>query len=206
LILDHPERKFINELFNLGKSDGIFIDCGANAGYYAINLAENYPKVLAVEPAPIFYEQLLMNINYYKILNITPIQKAVSNKLGTATLYGNALCPFGRDCPSLNQKIGLSYEGRSKTMPLSLMEVTLTTIEELADNQPVGLVKVDTEGNELEVLLGAKSIMDKIDAWHVEVHDWEFCPAITSLLEREGYIVKERGLDGRQKGWLLATK
>jgi len=84
--------------------------------------------------------------------------------------------------------------------------VETISLSQLIGNREVDLIKVDTEGNELEVLWGALTVMPQIKAWHIEVHDWRETPAIISLLEVYGFRVKERGMDGRKKGWLLAQK
>jgi len=207
MLIDHPEKAFIQELRDLGKSEDIMIDVGANAGMYCINLADLYPELIAVEPYPVFVQQLKANIAKFGIKNITIVEKAISDTRGNADFYGNFLCPSGRDCPSLKQVIGLSYEGRTKAMPLKLMNVETVTLADIVGDRHVGLVNVDTEGNEFEVLWGAQPVMNQIDVFHVEIHDWADRKAIRDFLEGFGFArLWERGLDNRPKGWLLAQR
>jgi len=205
LLLNHPESAFILELRTLPRGE-LFIDVGANAGYYAIDLADRYEEVWAVEPCKVFVDQLWFNIKRFKISNIKVIEKTISDRTGKAVFYGNFLVPMGQDNPSLKRDLTLSFEGRQKTLPMKMEEVETTTLSELIGNREVDLIKVDTEGNELEVLWGSLTVMSQIQAWHIEVHNWAETPAITSLLEVYGFKVKERGLDGRGRGWLLATR
>jgi len=205
LLLDHPESAFILELRTLPKGE-LFIDVGASAGYYAINLADRFDEVWAIEPCSSFLNQLRTNIKRFKISNITVIEKAISDRSGVMPFYGNVYVASGRDSPSLKQNLTLSYEGRQKRLPLKMSKVETVSLSQLVGARAVDLIKVDTEGNELEVLWGALTIMSQIKAWHIESHDWREIPAITSLLEVYGFKIKERGMDTRQKGWLLAWK
>lgn len=205
LLLDHPESTFIHELRVLPKGK-LFIDIGANAGFYAIDLADRYDEVWAVEPYPIFVGQLRENLAKFNIKNVKVIERAVSDRTGRSVFYGNWLCPSGRDNPSLKQNLNLGYEGRRKTLPQKLMEVETITLTELVGDRTVDLIKVDTEGNEKDILWGGQAVMHQIKAWSIEVHDWNETPAITKFLELYGYNVKERGLDSRNRGWLLANR
>jgi len=204
MLLDHPEAKFIKELRRL--KGGLFVDVGANAGYYTLNLANRFREVWAVEPYGVFVEKLKRNIKRFNIGNVKVIEKAISDKVGTQTFYGNIYVPLGRDCPSLKQDLTLSYEGKNKCLPVEVGKVEVVSLTDLIGPRKVDLIKVDTEGNERQVLWGAESIMDQIGAWHIEVHDWRETEPITEYLTSCGYAVRERGLDGRNKGWLLAKK
>jgi len=204
LLLDHPEANFILELMTLPKGE-LFIDVGANAGYYAIDLADRYEEVWAIEPYKVFVVQLKTNLKRFRISNVRLIEKAISDRSGKAVFYGTVLAQLGRDSPSLKQSFTVSFDGHQRHFPLKT-EVETITLSELIGSREVDLIKVDTEGTELEVLWGALTVMSQIKAWHIEVHDWAETPAITSLLEVYGFKVRERGMDGRQKGWLLAQK
>lgn len=204
-ILDHPERAFIKDLQQLPDGD-LFIDVGANAGYYAINLADQYREIWAVEPCHVFVEQLQQNLAKYQVSNVTIIEKAISDTSGMMPFYGNRYVVDGRDNPSLQSQLTLSFEGRHKHLPLNMGAIETTTLTDLIGARHVSLVKVDTEGNERDVVWGAQRVMHQIDAWHIEVHDWNDTHPMRALLEMYGYTVTERGMDWRQQGWLLAKK
>jgi hypothetical protein len=89
---------------------------------------------------------------------------------------------------------------------MSLGMVETTTLTALIGSRNVDLVKVDVEGSETDVLWGAQQVMHQVKAWHLEIHDWNDTANIKGFLEGYGYKIKERGLDWRKRGWLLATR
>ena len=199
MLLPYAESKFILELRALGKGK-LFIDVGSHVGWYTVNLADLFFEVWAIEPFKPYVDGLKANLKKFGILNVRIIEKAVSNKSGSSSLY------MGEDCPSLKNMLNISYFGKQKTLPHKLGEVETVTLSELVGDREVDLVKVDTEGSEKDILLGSKQVMQQIKAWHIEVHDWNETKEITEFLESYGLKVRERGLDGRNRGWLLATK
>lgn len=143
---------------------------------------------------------LRASLAIFGIANVKIIEKAVSDKSGSSPLF------MGEDCPSLKSTQTYSYLGKQKPLPLQLEEVETITLDKLVGNREVDLVKVDTEGNEKDILHGSQQVMRQIKAWHIEIHDWNETREITEFLRSFGFQVKERGLDGRCKGWLLAAR
>jgi FkbM family methyltransferase len=199
LLLPYAESKFILELRALGRGK-LFVDVGSHVGWYTVNLADLFFEVWAIEPYKPYADGLRENLKKFGIMNVRIIEKAVSDKSGNSLLY------MGEDCPSLKNMLNISYFGKQKALTLTLGEVETVTLSELVGDREVDLVKVDTEGAEKDILLGSKQVMQQIKAWHIEVHDWNETKAITEFLESFKFKVRERGLDGRNKGWLLATK
>jgi len=205
LRLDHPERVFINELRALPKGK-LFVDIGSHVGWYTCNLADCYEEVWAVEPYKMYADGLRANLQRFGITNVRVIEKAVSDRAGLNPFFGNEYALRGEDCPSLKQDLVLSYEGRNKRLPIQIGTVETVTLSELLGNRAADLVKIDTEGNEKNVLYGAKEVMDRIRAFHVEIHDWADGLEIRRILKAYNFSVRERGLDRREKGWLIAVK
>jgi FkbM family methyltransferase len=205
LKLDHPERVFINELRALGRGK-LFVDVGSHVGWYTINLADCYDEVWCFEPYRLYADGLRENLKKFGITNVSVFEKAVGDKAGTSPFFGNEYALRGQDCPSLKQDLVLSYEGRSKRLPIQLGTVETTTLTDILGNRTADLVKIDTEGNEKSILYGAKAVMNQVKAFHVEVHDWADMTDIRRVLKAYGFCVRERGLDGREKGWLIAVR
>lgn len=205
LLLPHIEACFIQELRTRMKGD-LFIDVGASAGFYAINLADRFNEVWAVEPCPVWINKLKEYIRIFGVKNIHVIEKAVSDKSGSAMLYGNIYVNQGLDSPSLKQSITLPFQGIQKPFPLQMGMVETITLTELIGDRMVDLVKVDTEGAEWEILQGSLPVIDQIKAWSIEMHNWAETPSVVKLLTEHGFKVRERGLDARNQGWLLATR
>ncbi len=102
-------------------------------------------KVIAIEPEPCNYRQLLKNIKLNNFKNVIIRNIALSDHKGTEQLYIHFLA--GKH--SLFIKNGT----------ISSIEVQVTTldqlIEELGLNQ-IDVIKIDTEGAEMSILKGAE--------------------------------------------------
>ena len=145
----------------------IFVDVGANIGYYSLLIARNNPEysVLAIEAMPANFSLLEKNISSNKMKNIRPIPCAAMSHRGKITLYnpvdthmGAATIIPGLYCNDTTTEI----EG----FPLS--EIILP--EEISR---IKLFKIDVEGAEWEVIQGLIPIFDRLPT------DVEFCMEIT---------------------------
>jgi FkbM family methyltransferase len=124
-----------------------FLDCGAYFGDSALMFARDYHpnNIYSFEPDPENYRILLETIKYHNFKNVVPISKCVGEKCGEADFY--TMGPFSH-VPEA--------EGNS------VME--MTTVDEFVRERKldVGVIKIDIEGYEMEVLEGAKkTIVDQ---------------------------------------------
>jgi len=127
------------------------IDIGANNGYFALlasKLVGTEGKVWAFEPEQRNFDDLIENINLNNSGNIIPINKAVGNKDGRAIMYVSDVepgeCSLFQCYPSNRNEVG----------------VEITKLDSVF-NGKVDIIKSDTEGNELGVLLGAKQLLSR---------------------------------------------
>jgi len=58
-LYDARELKYLRQA---NRSGGVFVDIGANIGYYTLDLASHGARVIAIEPNPIAYARLQFNI------------------------------------------------------------------------------------------------------------------------------------------------
>ncbi|MEM3714989.1 MAG: FkbM family methyltransferase [Nitrososphaeria archaeon] len=79
---EKPVSRFVKKL--KGK---IFVDVGANYGYYCMLLHKNFQKIYAFEPMPKFFNLLKSNI--MKLPNVQCYRKAISNVNGTIQISYN---------------------------------------------------------------------------------------------------------------------
>ena len=94
MVVDKYERATTDLLKDLLHPGMIFVDVGANIGYFSLlaaNLVGTEGTVYAFEPEPGNHELLRKNIELNSYSNIVMIQKAVSNKSGSAPLFLSAL-------------------------------------------------------------------------------------------------------------------
>jgi FkbM family methyltransferase len=123
------------------------IDIGAHVGISVLHWAEHFSSVTAFEPMPKHFECLQQNTQNIK--NIQLINCAVSNK--TSTLTG--AYRTGKNSGSF-QLLDDSYTQPSKKSPRTIYTIDSKRLDEFIFNS-IGLIKIDVEGWELEVLKGA---------------------------------------------------
>jgi FkbM family methyltransferase len=121
------------------------IDIGTNIGIYSYGFSRFCKKVESFEPVVECTEMLRAYAE--KRNNIAVHHVGLSNRSGSAILY----IPFIRDTAIVN--VGLASVndpgGRRESIP-----ITIRRLDDYAFTD-VGIIKVDVEGHELEVLQGA---------------------------------------------------
>lgn len=128
------------------------LDIGANIGYYTLLAARcvtNEGRVVAVEPHPDNYDLLTRNVRINGFNNVITIKAAVSDLVGTSQLFVSSRSNWH----SLNPK----HEYR----PICSIPVDTLTVDELAENLGIrfGLIRMDVEGWELNILRAAKKTL-----------------------------------------------
>lgn len=147
---------FVLEKF-LKKGD-TFIDVGANQGEYSLWAARkvgNRGKVVAFEPMPQLYDQLIENIRlnteFHK--TISPVKLGLSDKKGEVILYA-----------SEDSNEGTNTIYNTDKFSIEIGQIQLDTLDaqlkELNVNE-VNFLKIDVEGAELQVLKGALTTLEK---------------------------------------------
>lgn len=128
--------------------EGIFVDVGANIGLMSIFVSHNFPKaqIHSFEAHPITHQILLDNIRLNGCKNIQTHQIALGSSKGEVELYDN--WEVNRGGASFKVKKG--NQG-GHIVASDLLDNIL--------NVAVSLIKIDVEGAELEVLLGAKELI-----------------------------------------------
>lgn len=146
-VWEQMESSFI--VHNLKEAD-VFIDVGANIGYFSMLAAQQRAgRVLAIEPSPETYNMLNMNIKHNMFTDvIETFNVALGNKKHTAKLVA-----------SLGPKSHLEYMVDNIHARLPTITVNVTTLDDLLKTktgvEKVDLIKVDIEGAEYDFLRGA---------------------------------------------------
>ena len=172
------------------------IDIGAHAGYYTFlfsRLVGTTGRVYAFEPHPKNFEILKRNVERHHLTNVTLIQKAVSDKNCNAIFHETAL--------SMGHSL---LPVKSYSNKISVETVSLSYFLKEQGVREVGLIKMDVEGGEPEVLEGISGLLK--DAHDLSII-MEFKPSIllkrnyepTELLKKlfamdfESFVIKNDG-------------
>jgi FkbM family methyltransferase len=133
------------------------IDCGANVGAYSIMFHYCFPEanIIAIEPSS--YNMPYITHNCKDIPNIEIRQLAVGSKFDRGVLAQPTLeqREMHNDFLDIHTAC-LSMYGASSMMK---EEVDIFPLDELDLRRPVGFIKIDTEGSDLEVLKGAEKLL-----------------------------------------------
>lgn len=150
------------------------IDVGANVGWFSLlaaTLVGPEGHVIAFEPSHDNVEKLRRNAALNGFTNITVNEAALSDETGTAEFYLN---PYGNGGHALWDM----QAGRADRKPSTPVTVSKTTLDDWCAqhlHNPPRLIKIDTEGHDKRVLIGAKQLLDKYRP-----------PYIVSELHRKG--------------------
>ena len=132
----------------------VFLDIGANAGYFSLVASRcvgDSGKVLAVEPNPPMAGQVRQNVRRSGLRNIAVAETACTDSVEERELFiGNAY------------NTGNSSLSRENLAWTKSVKVACTTVDRLVEEYQlhrVDLVKIDVEGAELQVLRGMRDTL-----------------------------------------------
>lgn len=156
----------------------IFVDVGANIGYYTIlssKLVGSKGEVIAFDPMPDTFKILKMNCKLNHLTNVTTIQKAAWSEECSIPLhfsdgyYGMAsITQSGKESKSI------------EAIPLDSICKPYNTIKTL---------KIDAEGAEYQILLGASETLIKTKFIILECS--KDCDKIMNILQKNGFNMRK---------------
>jgi FkbM family methyltransferase len=179
-------------------TDGIVIDIGANLGSYIVPLAKQHPHLQfeAFETQRIIYYQLCANIFLNRLSNVYAHNVGLSNeKRITSYVLPNYAEETNIGAFSIDFDTRLKdYEVKSEGVTERMIIIPLDSMQ----YEKVRLIKIDVEGHELSVLLGAEHTLREnnyppiiFEAW-----TWKFPEKRKALFEHLqglGYEITEMG-------------
>lgn len=163
-----------------GEADGICLDIGANMGCISQALLASGYKVLSWEPQPEIYKILKMNCNNHCYNTALGSQETTAQM---PKVYYSEKNNYGGI--SLNTRSILG----SYTVPVRRLD------DVLAEDYPgvkVGFIKLDVEGYELSVLMGAKDTIERDKPiLYVEDDRVEKSHNLRKYIKALGYTIEE---------------
>lgn len=165
------ENAFVKYMINTGRfKSGVILDVGANIGGYSVMLRTknvNLP-IYAFEPHPVAYTRLEEAASSHHFI---PVQKGAGEKALTTFIY-DYVENKGSEHASMYKEVIADF----RKSEVEEIAIDLTTIDDfIEDNRlaKIALLKVDTEGNELNVLKGASHAIASglIDVIQIEFNE-----------------------------------
>lgn len=172
-----------------GFSGHVGWDVGANCGQTLGVMTERFSKVWAFEPAFESFEMLRMTIEELFADQAFAFSLALGSSCGWLDLVavpdkiatGQLVSPHAS---------GMEFDAKSfGSVTRSVECLTIDHIIERAPDFKPDFLKIDVEGHELEVLLGAKRLLKSRPEMLIEIHSHALGEAIREMLLPLGYAL-----------------
>ncbi len=147
----------------------VFVDIGANIGFYTCLARKAGARVIAVEASRDNVECLLFNLMANGWSDVEVVPAGLADRYGIATLHG------GGTGASLLPEWAGAAAASGRSIPLTTLDAVMG---HRFSGQPL-LIKVDVEGAELGVLRGATEVLQRKPrpVWLLEICLTEHHPA-----------------------------
>lgn len=182
-----PREEKIHPHLQMNKGE-VFVDVGANVGYYSLKIAlanrNNDVKVVAIEAHPETYSALLKNIECNDLDDgtIVAVNKAVADKKRDDVVMYERYTEDGVKRAG-NSSICITFDNKNSVL------VQCDTLDNiLANYDRVDVLKMDIEGAETMALIGASTVLKKLRKIVIEIHGNNLEPVI-SILEENGFVI-----------------
>lgn len=187
---------FINDVYQKDtiKEGMNIIDIGAHIGGHTMYFAEKVGdtgEVIAIEPEPKNYQELLGNIHLNNFKNIIPLQVALSDHNSIEKLY---ISPSSTGHSLLSE-----LAKNSKTSPF--IEVQIKTLDRLIEElhlKKIDIIKIDAEGAEMPILKGAEKTLKNNPHVKILVASYHYLSEIQEVqdfLQNMGFKTKVSPFD-----------
>jgi FkbM family methyltransferase len=170
------EPHVTQELVPLLQPGTVFLDIGANLGYYSLlaaSLIGSHGKVIACEPNPDNCRYLKRSIRVNGFENIEILPYGAAEREGTLKVY-----PHLANSTSHVVDSGRSLPKEYGTKFYLIKSIVLDDV--LADKERIDLIKMDIDGGEPRALEGLRGIIRR----HRPVLFLEFCPELIRLISQ----------------------
>ena len=150
---DYHELNTIKKFSNKNKL--LFIDCGCNYGFYSFytaSLSENN-LILSIEASKDTSDEFIKNLNLNGFKNINFFNNAVSNTIDETISFYESV----NDWESSQTHNNFNFASELKVKSIKIDSL----VKEYSLNDYVVIIKLDVEGNEINVIKGALEVIKK---------------------------------------------
>jgi FkbM family methyltransferase len=142
------------------KPGDVFVDVGANIGYYTLlgsSLVGAKGRVISIEASPAIFAQLQENSAMNGASNVRLVNHAVSDSVGELPLYGGTRWNRGASSTTVHE-----FDQEPEA---SVAAAPLDALLSKHEMEHIALIKIDIEGGELPVL---RRLLDTLDKYPSE--------------------------------------
>ena len=152
---DYHELGIIKKLSNKNKL--LFIDCGCNYGFYSFYTASLSEKnnVISIEASKDTSNEFNKNLRLNNFKNINFLNKSVSNSDDENILFYESV----NDWESSQTHNNFKFESELKVKSIKIDSL----LKEYSLDKYVVIIKLDVEGNEINVIKGALGVIQRSD-------------------------------------------
>jgi FkbM family methyltransferase len=154
------------------------VDVGANIGNYThdIKKINSLAEVIAIEPHPITYKRLSENISILE--NVKTFNYAIGKDEGILELFDYKDNDGSSHASLYKEVIQDLHKGAVVSHKVNIVKLDDLLKDIDCD---IDLLKIDTEGNEFNVLLGSKELLNsnRIKAIHFEFNEMNIISKVT---------------------------
>ena len=178
----HSDLPSLNLWFDISKEEGIYLDIGAHTGTYVLTALKSNPNnfIIAFEPFYLNLARLIANLrindlNYYK--NVQALSIAASDITGVKNFNVNSRGTY------LHKGGKIANSGET----INTIKIDDMNFDKI--NKQVKGLKIDTEGEDLKVLIGCQKTIQKFNPKIIiEVRN-ENKAAIQEILHNKNYAM-----------------
>lgn len=172
--LPEAEEKLLRNCLSNANCNSVAIDIGANLGIFTVALANlGYSHVHAFEPIPDTFKKLISNIERNNLMKQVHLNcSAIGKEEGLAEFK------IFEKSPAINRMVAIQ-ENQQTSMPKDslISNVEVVSLDEYCSDHnidQIDFLKIDVEGMEPLVVVGAKDIFSQKRALMVLI---EICPS-----------------------------
>ena len=148
----------------LVKEAQVFVDIGANIGYFSLVASAFNPplRVVSFEPLPAAHHYLKANADLNQFVNITAEQRALSDEEGEVQFFASKNPKFLEVEHQLTSTGSLDKGQAARTDLLEAIQIKTETLDHYVEQHKlprIDLIKLDAEASEHLVLAGADRVL-----------------------------------------------
>lgn len=178
----------IDFLFQRFPQTGVFLDVGANIGFWSLRFSRTFPSasIYAIEANPSTFQVLRENVDTNNSTNIKPVNVGVSDDFGELLLYCNDTGNRGGD------SFVVGADHRKRTIAVTVKPLYAIVADSYI--KKIDLLKMDIEGFEEKVINRFFVEAPRILWPRLICAEISHAPSVMELLESVGYrlILKAR--------------